>query len=86
MTYLAYLREKKLNAPVQTAVQTAKFTKETLFGADSVSAGKRKKAENPPSLPLLKTIASLWKSGKANNEHFNKKFCHEEITLFSYQA
>ena len=74
MTYLAYLREKTLNAPIQTAVQMAKFTLDPLFGADSVSAGKTEKAENPPSLPLLKTIASLWKSGKANNEHFNKKF------------
>ena len=52
----------------------AKFTLDPLFGADGVSAGKTEKAENPPSLPLLKTIASLWKSGKANNEHFNKKF------------
>ena len=71
MTNLAYLREKNLKRPSSNSYRNGEVHLRPLFGADSVSAGKTEKAENPPSLPLLKTIASLWKSGKANNEHFN---------------
>lgn len=61
-----------------------KFIKEIFFGVDSVSVGKRKKIENFFSLLLLKIIVSFWKSGKVNNEYFNKKFWYEEIMLFLY--
>ena len=86
MTYLAYLREKNLKRPSSNSCPNGEVHVRNPFWSRQCKCRENRESRNPPSLPLLKTIASLWKSGKANNEHFNKKFLHEEITLFSYQA
>lgn len=74
MIYLVYLRGKKFKCFSLNSCLNGEVYVRFFFGVDSVSVGKIEKVENFFSLLLLKIIVSFWKSGKVNNEYFNKKF------------